>query len=148
MIWNLNRRNGQSCPRLGIRDLGLDQARPQDWQPDESTAKDWLRNPAGEILRTERIGASSGIMPSASLISPSSGSETAKGTGLESQLLGSAGRVSRPATVKLLIFPPPNAAQRWLDKDVGIKGVCPKGMILPLAGEIGDWIEMVPCWPN
>ncbi len=29
-----------------------------------------------------------------------------------------------------------------------MSGFCDSGTILPLAGEMGDWIEMVPCWPN
>ena len=57
--------------------------------------------------------------------------------GLESQLLGSAGRLSRPATVKLLKFPPAKAAQRCVSNDVAISGLCERKMIL-LAGEIGD----------
>ena len=39
--------------------------------------------------------------------------------GLVSQLPGSVGRLSRPATVKLLNSPPASAAQCWLSSDVG-----------------------------
>src|SRR5688572_8285927 len=71
-----------------------------------------------------------------------------RASGLETQPLGSAGRLSRPATVKLLILPPASAAHRWLNSAVATSGFCPRGMILPLAGETGDWITMLPCWPN
>ena len=71
-----------------------------------------------------------------------------KASGLEIHPPGSAGKLSRPATVKLLVFPPASAAQRWLKSVVAISGFCPRGTILPLAGEMGDWIEIVPCWPN
>jgi hypothetical protein len=36
------------------------------------------------------------------------------------------------------------AAQRWLTKEVESNGFCPRGMILPLAGEFGDWSVTVP----
>jgi hypothetical protein len=41
-----------------------------------------------------------------------------------------------------------DAAHRWLINDVSMSGFCERGMIFPLAGETGDWITMVPCWPN
>jgi hypothetical protein len=58
---------------------------------------------------------------------------------LESQPPGSAGKLSRPATVKLLKMPSPDAAHRWLINDVSMSGFCERGKILPPAGEIGDW---------
>ncbi len=62
------------------------------------------------------------------------GSEMARAKGLASQPPGSAGRLSRPATVKLLSSPPAKAAQRWLKRAVAISGFCESGMILPPAG--------------
>ena len=64
-----------------------------------------MRNPAGAICRNDRRGVSSagespGPVPA--LIATS---------GLASQLPGSVGRLSRPATVKLLNSPPANDAQ-------------------------------------
>jgi hypothetical protein len=99
------------------------------------------------MFRKERRGTLSDIKRSASLTEPSV-LEMLNASGLESQPPGSAGKLSRAATVKLLIFPPASAAQRWLTIDVGISGFCPMGLILPLAGDTGDWIVMVPCWPN
>ena len=64
-------------------------------------------------------------------------SGVANANGLESQLLGSAGRLSRPATVKLLKFPSASFAQCRLSNEVGTSGFCPSGMILPLAGAMG-----------
>src|SRR5688572_678487 len=71
-----------------------------------------------------------------------------KANGLETQPPGSAGKLSLPATVKLLALPPASAAQRWLTSAAAISGFCPRGTSLPLAGETGDWMTMVPCWPN
>ncbi len=65
-------------------------------------------------------------------------SAVVKARGLESCTPGSIGKASRPTTVKLLAFPPASAAQGWLKSVVAISGFCPRGMILPLAGEIGD----------
>ena len=64
--------------------------------------------------------------------------EMARVKGLESQLPGSVGRLSRPATVKLLNSPPANDAQRWLSNDVACSGDFPSGWIFPLAGAFGD----------
>ena len=61
----------------------------------------------------------------------------ANANGLESQLLGSAGRLSRPATLKLLKFPSASFVQYWLSNEVGTNGFCDSVMIL-LAGEMGD----------
>lgn len=65
-------------------------------------------------------------------------SEVARANGLVSQPLGSAGKLSRPATVKLLRFPPARAAQRWLTNDDASNGFCDSGTILPPAGALGD----------
>ena len=46
------------------------------------------------------------------------------------------------------MLPPANAAQRCPRSVVAISGFCPRGTSLPLAGETGDWITMLPCWPN
>jgi len=106
-------------------------------QPDPSTAKLWVKNPGGAIRRKDRIGVSSvgslrlvGISGSVVVLPTNSG--VANANGLESQLLGSAGRLSRPATVKLLKFPWACAAQRWLKSEVEISGFCGSGRILPL----------------
>src|SRR5215469_7167910 len=81
------------------------QASRHEVQPDSSTAKDWVRKPGGAIRRKDRMGifpVSSlrlvGLSGSVAVPSPNS----ARASGLESQLPGSAGRLSRPATVKLL----------------------------------------------
>ena len=58
--------------------------------------------------------------------------------GDEIQLPGSAGKVSRPATVNELKFPPANAAHRWLNNEVDSNGDLSRGTILPLAGAFGD----------
>src|SRR5574341_1143341 len=88
-----------------------------DVQPaDQSTAKDWVKNPGGAICRNDRMGVSlvsppasrlTSVTPLASRLSPPtsttvppSNSPRANASGLESQPPGSAGRLSRPATVK------------------------------------------------
>ena len=91
-------------------------------------------------LRLVRVSGSVPMLPTSSA--------GANAKGLESHPPGSAGKLSRPATVKLLMFPPASAAHRWLKSAVAMSGFCPSGTILPLAGEIGDWIVIVPCWPN
>jgi len=78
--------------------------------PDPSPAKLWVKNPGGAIRRKDRTGISSAdslglVRVLASLTGPPADSAVATTNGLESQLLGSAGRLSRPATVKLLKFP-------------------------------------------
>jgi len=99
-------------------------------------AKLWVKNPGGAILRSESNGVPSAISLKAA--GPSSDSAMLRARGLETHPAGSAGKLSRPATVKLLAFPPASAAQRWLKSVVASNGFCPRGMILPLAGEIGD----------
>jgi len=74
---------------------------------------------------------------SGSLSVPPPDSAVATANGLTSQLLGSAGRLSRPATVKLLKFPSASFAQCWLSNEVGSSGFCERKMIL-LAGAM--WI--------
>ena len=110
--------------------------------PDPSTAKDWVKNPGGAIRRKDRIGVSStgslrlvGVSGSLAVLPTNSGMTNVKG--LLSQLVGSAGRLSRPATVKLLRFPPARAAQRAVKSEVGTSGFCESTMIL-LAGAMGD----------
>ena len=95
------------------------------------------------MRRKERIGLSSaGSLKLVRVLGSEAGfpakSARVNGKGLESQSPGSAGKLSRPATVKLLLFPSAIAAQRWLTNAVSISGFCPRGTILPLAGEIGD----------
>jgi len=89
-------------------------------QPDPSTAKVWVKKPGGAIRRKDRTGISSvgslrlvGMSGSVAVLATNSAGADANG--LESQLLGSAGNASRPATVKVLKFPCASAAQRWLD---------------------------------
>jgi len=109
-------------------------AHSYDAQPaDQSPAKAWVRNPGGAICRNDTTGAPS---PLASWPVPAG--SVARASGLESQLAGSAGNLSRPATVKLLYSPPARAAQRWLKSAVAISGFCESGMILPPAGSMGD----------
>jgi hypothetical protein len=122
-----------------------------DVQPaDESTAKLWVKNPDGAIFRSERIGGSAKPDKTSPSLSscPVPALSAAIASGAGTQPPGSAGRLSLPATVKLLTFPPASAAQRWLKSVVAILGFCPRGTILPLAGEMGDWITMLPCCPN
>jgi len=122
-----------------------------DVQPaDESTAKLWVKNPGGAIRRKEMRGVS----PTGSLwlvggpISLLPESDMARAKGLESHPPGSAGKLSRPATVKLLRFPLANATHRWLKSVFAMSGFCWRGKILPPAGAMGDWIVTVPGWPN
>ena len=72
---------------------------------------------------------------SGSLVMLPTSSRVAHAYGRESLLLGSAGRLSRPATVKLLKLPPAKAAQRCVSNEVVISGFCESNMIL-LAGEV------------
>jgi len=86
-------------------------------QPDPSTAKLWVKKPGGAIRRKDRMGISSVgslrlVGVSGSVVVLPTNSAVAEASGLFSQLPGSAGRLSRPATVKLLKFPPAKAAQR------------------------------------
>jgi hypothetical protein len=110
-----------------------------DVQPAESTAKFWVKNPGGAIRRKDRMGIScAGSLLLVSVAGPPSSSVVANAKGLESHPPGSAGKASRPATVKLLVFPAASAAHRWLKSVVAMSGFCERGMILPLAGEMGD----------
>src|SRR5215831_4767410 len=82
-----------------------------DVQPDQSPAKLWVKNPGGAIRRKERIGVSSAsslrlMRVSGSVVVLPTISAVANANGLESQLLGSAGKASRLATMKLVKFPP------------------------------------------
>ena len=89
-----------------------------DVQPvDESVAKLWFKKPDGAIRRKDTTGIASfdslrlvRVSGSVALLPTNSG--VAKAKGLESHPPGSAGKLSRPATVKLLAFPPASAAQR------------------------------------
>ena len=106
-------------------------------------AKFWVRNPGGAIRRKDTTGIASVaslrlVRDSGSVAVLPTNSAVANAKGLESHPPGSAGKLSRPATVKLLAFPPASAAQRWLKSVVASSGFCPRGTILPLAGEIGD----------
>lgn len=106
---------------------------------DKSVAKLCVRKPGGTIRRKDRIGVSpAGSLTLVSVAGLPSSSVVANANGLESHPPGSAGKLSRPATVKLLYMPPSNAAHRWLINDVSMSGFCERGMILPLAGEMGD----------
>ena len=123
-----------------------------DAQSDD-TAKLWVKKPEGAIFRRESKGAASSlslpVVPvRASFAAPWSDSTMLKANGLDIQLPGSAGKASRPPTVKLLMLPPASAAHRWPRSVVAMSGFCPSGTILPPAGEMGDWITTVPCWPN
>ena len=109
-------------------------------QPDPSTAKDWVKNPGGAIRRKDRIGVSSVgslrlVGVSVSLVMLPTCSRVAHANGRERQLLGSAGRLSRPAAVTLLTFPPAKAAQCCVRNEVVISGFCESDMIL-LAGDV------------
>jgi hypothetical protein len=80
-------------------------------------AKPCIKNPAGAICRNERTGIS--FVWSDGRDKPDEPDEPDKpeepsssASGLGSQLPGSDGTLSRPATVKLLTFPPASAAQR------------------------------------
>ena len=70
-----------------------------DAQPDESVAKLCVRKPGGAIRRNDRTGRS---VDSLRPISSSGLSAVANANGLESHPPGSAGKLSRPAMVKLL----------------------------------------------
>ena len=113
-----------------------------DVQPEPSTAKDWVKNPGGAIRRKDRIGGSSTdslklVCVSGSLAALPTNSGMANANGLESQPAGSAGKLSRPATMKLLKFPWASFAQCRLSNEVAISGCCESKRIL-LAGAIGD----------
>jgi len=82
---------------------------------DESVAKLWFKKPDGAIRRKDTIGISSVdrvARVSGSVAVLPTNSSVANAKGLESHPPGSAGKLSRPATVKLLAFPPASAAQR------------------------------------
>ena len=88
-----------------------------DMQPEESTAKLWVMNPGGAIRRKDKRGALACDSVKLARVSGSvsvlpTNSAVANAKGLESHPPGSAGKLSRPATVKLLAFPPASAAQR------------------------------------
>jgi len=87
-----------------------------DVQPvDESVAKLWFKKPDGAIRRKDTIGISSVdrvVRVSGSVVVLLTNSAVANAKGLESHPPGSAGKLSRPATVKLLAVPPASAAQR------------------------------------
>ena len=111
-------------------------------QPESSTAKDWVKKPVGAIRRKDRMGISSvdslrlaGVSGSVAALPTSSG--VANANGLLSQLPGSAGNLSRPATAKLLKITWASFAQCRLSNDVAIRAFCERKMIL-LAGEMGD----------
>src|SRR5215472_18218788 len=113
-----------------------------DVQPDPSTAKLWVKKPGGAIRRKDRIGISSVdslrlVRVSGSLTVLPTNSGVANANGLESQLSGSAGRLSLPAMLKLLKFPWASFAQCRLSNDVAISGCCESEMIR-LAGAMGD----------
>lgn len=94
---------------------------------DLSTAKAWVRNPAGAICRKDNI-CLSGLSPSAfppSVCIPCPVPGIA--SGLASQLPGSVGKLFRPATVKLLNCPPATEAHCWLSSEVASSGVFPSG---------------------
>ena len=119
-------------------------------QPDESMAKLWVKKPGGAIRRKEGTGVCSAgslglVRVCASVALLRSDSEIANANGLDSHPSGSGGTTSRPARVKVLNIPPANAAHAWLINDVSTSGFCERGMIFPPAGEMGDWIEIVPC---
>ena len=76
-------------------------------QPADSTAKFWVKKPCRAILRKDKRGgfdSDSGKLARVSGSVPvlSTNSAVPNANGLESQPSGSAGKVSRPATVKLL----------------------------------------------
>ena len=72
---------------------------------DESVAKLWFKKPDGAIRRKDTIGISSVdrvARVSGSVAVLPTNSAVPDANGLESQPPGSAGKLSRPATVKLL----------------------------------------------
>jgi len=84
---------------------------------DESAANVCVKNPGGAICRNESNGASfSGscmlVVVPVFVTELRLNSTVVIASGLASQLLGSAGRLSRPAMVKLLKTPSATAAQR------------------------------------
>ena len=82
-------------------------------QPEEATAKFWVKNPGGAIRRNERMGAS----PDPSLTFGEDAlaiDSVANGNGFKIQPSGSGGDASRPAIVKLLKPPPASPAHAWL----------------------------------
>jgi hypothetical protein len=101
---------------------------PWDIQPVvQSAAKVWVKNPGGAIRRRDTTGIAFVdscrlVDISGSVVMLPTNSPVANVKGLESHPPGSAGKLSRPATVKLLIFPPPSAAQRWLKSVVASNG--------------------------
>jgi hypothetical protein len=84
-----------------------------DPQPADSlTAKASVRKPEGVICRTDRGGVCSDVRALSSVAVVVPISEMFNASGLESQPSGSTGKLSRPATVNELKFPPAKAAQR------------------------------------
>jgi len=78
-----------------------------DVQHEESTAKFCVKNPGGAILRKEKRGVFASDSGKLARVSGSvavlpTNSAAPDANGLESQPSGSAGKLSRPATVKLL----------------------------------------------
>ena len=72
-------------------------------QPFEPAANAWVRKPDGPIRRRDRMAfPPAGSLRFPSVTGPPSGSVVANANGLESQLPGSAGKLSRPAMVKVL----------------------------------------------
>ena len=95
------------------------------------------------MWRKESRGGPSVVSPSlvredASFTVPPADSVVVSASGLGSHPAGSAGRLSRPATVKLLMFPPARAAHRWPKSVVAMSGFCCNGKTLPPAGAMGD----------
>jgi hypothetical protein len=93
----------------------------------QPTAKVCVKNLGGAIRRKDTTGI--GSVDSGRLVDVSgsvaqlpTNSPVANAKGLESHPPGSAGKLSRSATVKLLIFPPPSVAQRWLKSVVASNG--------------------------
>ena len=112
-----------------------------DVQPDDSPAKLWVRKPGGAIRRKEMRGVSAAgslwlVGGPISLLPESE--DMAIANGLDSHPSGSGGTLSRPATVKLLRFPPVIAAHRWPKSVVAMSGFSGNGKILPPAGAMGD----------
>jgi hypothetical protein len=75
-------------------------------------AKFCVKKPAGAIFRSDTTGASSVSCRLLFSLFAWSPSAAAIASGLDTHPPGSAGKLSRPATVKLLTFPPARAAQR------------------------------------
>jgi len=94
---------------------------------DDPVAKVWIRNPGGAIRRNDRIvvrpavsGRLARVFGSVNVLPTNSVEAIANG--LESHAPGSAGKLSRPATVKLLTFSWASAAHRWLKSAVDMRG--------------------------